>query len=155
MNEISNRLSEVRRARGESAADLAHRVGVSRQAIHAMEAGGYSPNTAVALKLARELEVPVEELFWLDESEGATLEPGWRGGECMRTVLLPFAVLGLAFAGDEQRLDLCRLMREPAKLAGKVVEVKGYLKPLMHGTYLKQEGCELLSCLNGGFMLKI
>ncbi len=48
------------------AADLARRVGVSRQTIYAIEAGSYVPNTEVALKLARELEVAVEELFSLD-----------------------------------------------------------------------------------------
>ena len=47
------------------AAELAKRVGVSRQTIYASEAGSYGPITAVALRLARELEVPVEELFAL------------------------------------------------------------------------------------------
>jgi DNA-binding XRE family transcriptional regulator len=38
---------------------LAHLVGVSRQTIYAMEAASYVPNTTVALKLARVLEVGV------------------------------------------------------------------------------------------------
>ena len=41
-------------------------MGVSRQTIHAIEGGSYVPNTEVALRLARALEVPVEELFTLD-----------------------------------------------------------------------------------------
>lgn len=52
-----------------AAAELARRVGVSRQTIYAMEAGGFVPNTAVALKLARALEVSVEELFHLAADE--------------------------------------------------------------------------------------
>ncbi|MGC4056101.1 MAG: substrate-binding domain-containing protein, partial [Paludibaculum sp.] len=62
---ILNHLGSVRRARGVSAAELARRVGVSRQTIHAIEAGSYIPNTEVTLKLSRELEVSVEELFTL------------------------------------------------------------------------------------------
>lgn len=62
---ISNRLAEVRESRGLSAAGLAGRIGVSRQTIHAIEAGNYAPNTALALRLARLLETRVEELFRL------------------------------------------------------------------------------------------
>jgi molybdate-binding protein/DNA-binding XRE family transcriptional regulator len=40
-------------------------VNVSRQTIYAIEAGTYVPNTEVALNLARELEVTVDELFSL------------------------------------------------------------------------------------------
>jgi molybdate-binding protein/DNA-binding XRE family transcriptional regulator len=49
------------------ASDLARRVHVSRQTIYAIEAGTYVPNTEVALNLARELEVTVDELFSLQE----------------------------------------------------------------------------------------
>jgi putative molybdopterin biosynthesis protein len=52
-----------------SASDLAARVGMSRQSIHAMEAGSYVPNTAVALALARSLGTSVEQLFSLDETD--------------------------------------------------------------------------------------
>lgn len=51
------------------AAELARRVGVSRQTIYAIESGAYVPNTVVALRLARELEVSVEDLFSLGEAE--------------------------------------------------------------------------------------
>lgn len=65
---VESRLAFVRQARGIAAAELARRVGVSRQTIYAIEAGSYVPNTAVALRLARELEVPVEDLFALAEA---------------------------------------------------------------------------------------
>jgi molybdate-binding protein/DNA-binding XRE family transcriptional regulator len=51
---------------------LARRVHVSRQTIYAIEAGTYVPNTEVALHLARELEVTVDELFSLREGSPAT-----------------------------------------------------------------------------------
>jgi molybdate-binding protein/DNA-binding XRE family transcriptional regulator len=66
---VHNRLSEVRQKRGVAAADLARHAGISRQTIYAMEAGDYVPNTAVALKLARALDVSVEELFRLEAAE--------------------------------------------------------------------------------------
>lgn len=87
---IENRLSQIRQKRGHSAAALAGKIGVSRQTIYAMEAGSYVPNTLVALKLARVLEVPVEEVFCLEDASpappsakevdllpgGQTVEPG-------------------------------------------------------------------------------
>ena len=64
---VENRLAQIRKSRGVGAADLARRVHVSRQTIYAIEAGTYVPNTEVALNLARELEVTVDELFSLQE----------------------------------------------------------------------------------------
>jgi DNA-binding XRE family transcriptional regulator len=64
-NRITNQLAVIRRGRGIGAADLARRVAVSRQTIYAIEAGSYTPNTELALGLARELEVSVEQLFSL------------------------------------------------------------------------------------------
>ena len=62
---VENRLAQIRKGRGVGASDLARRVNVSRQTIYAIEAGTYVPNTEVALNLARQLEVPFDELFSL------------------------------------------------------------------------------------------
>ena len=67
-----NRLALIRTNRGLSVAELAKRVGVIRQTIYAIETGSYVPNTEVALRLARELETPVEELFQLSETAGTS-----------------------------------------------------------------------------------
>ena len=64
---IKNQVAEIRKSRGIGASELAHRVNVSRQTIYAIEAGTYVPNTEVALHLARELEVTVDELFSFGE----------------------------------------------------------------------------------------
>src|SRR5580658_7841289 len=69
-----NRLAGVRKSRGVAAVDLAAQAGVTRQAIYAIEAGTYMPNTAVALKLARALETTVEELFALEPEDHASAE---------------------------------------------------------------------------------
>src|SRR5213075_171761 len=74
MGRVQTNLAAVRKARGVGAADLARKIGVTRQTIYAIEAGTYVPNTEVALRLARELEVTVEELFSLagDREDAAT-----------------------------------------------------------------------------------
>jgi putative molybdopterin biosynthesis protein len=64
---VQSRLAEIRKSRGVGASDLARRARVSRQTIYAIEAGTYVPNTEVALNLARELEVTVDELFSLQD----------------------------------------------------------------------------------------
>src|SRR5947199_69131 len=51
-----------------SAAQLAKLAGVSRQTVHAIEAGDYVPNTALALQLAQFLEARVEDLFSLEQA---------------------------------------------------------------------------------------
>jgi putative molybdopterin biosynthesis protein len=57
------RLKEVRTLRGITQTALAERVGLKRQAIYDIESGRYLPNTAVALKLSRELGCRVEDIF--------------------------------------------------------------------------------------------
>ncbi len=70
---VENRLHQIRTSRGIGATELAKRVEISRQTIYANEAGTYVPNTELALHLARELEVTVDELFTL--GEGGALPP--------------------------------------------------------------------------------
>jgi molybdate-binding protein/DNA-binding XRE family transcriptional regulator len=56
--------------------ELAERVGIKRQAVYDMESGRYMPNTLIALRLARELECRVEDLFVLempDDGQPVTL----------------------------------------------------------------------------------
>lgn len=74
MTRVRNQLASVRRNRGVSASDLACRVGVSRQTIYAIEAGAFVPNTEVTLRLARSLEVAVENLFLLEDDTTTPLE---------------------------------------------------------------------------------
>ncbi len=64
---IANRLREVRDERRWTQADLAGRVGVSRQTINSIETGRFEPSLGLALKLARLIGVPVEQLFSLPD----------------------------------------------------------------------------------------
>ncbi len=65
---VGHRVRLHRFLRGEmNQAELAARVGVSRQTIVAIEKGNYNPSVELALRLARELGATVEELFSLEE----------------------------------------------------------------------------------------
>ena len=64
---ISNRLRELRAERDLTQAALAELVGVSRKTINTIENGVFVPSTTLALKLARALGQPVEQLFSLDD----------------------------------------------------------------------------------------
>jgi putative transcriptional regulator len=70
MNErLFNRLLEVRTERDLTQAALAELVGVSRKTINTVENGVFVPSTLLALKLARALGRPVEDLFSLEPDE--------------------------------------------------------------------------------------
>jgi putative transcriptional regulator len=64
---IGTRLRDIRSEAGWTQAELADRVGVSRQTINYIENGTFCPSTYLALRLARVFDVAVEELFYLQE----------------------------------------------------------------------------------------
>lgn len=59
----------LRAERDWSQTDLGERVGVSRQAVTAIETGKFDPSLPLALKMARLFGQRVEEIFFLDEEE--------------------------------------------------------------------------------------
>ena len=62
---LGNRLLELRTERGLTQAGLAELVGVSRKTINTVENGVFVPSTTLALRLARALGRPVEDIFFL------------------------------------------------------------------------------------------
>jgi len=60
---LDNRLRVLRAERGWSQAELGGRLGVSRQAVNAIETGKYDPSLPLAFKLARLFELPIEDIF--------------------------------------------------------------------------------------------
>jgi putative transcriptional regulator len=60
---MRNRLRECRAARRWSQADLADRLGVSRQTVNALENGRYDPSLPLAFKIAEVFGEPIESLF--------------------------------------------------------------------------------------------
>ncbi len=78
LSHFENKLRSVRASRGLSQAALADASGITRQAIHAVEAGQYLPTTAVALRLAEALQCRVEDLFCL-AARGEVISGEWLG----------------------------------------------------------------------------
>jgi putative transcriptional regulator len=64
---LSNSLKEFRARHNLTQEDLAQQVGVTRQTIIAIEKGRFNPSVLLALKMARVLNVTVEELFRLKD----------------------------------------------------------------------------------------
>jgi putative transcriptional regulator len=61
---ITNNIRRLRFDANEmTQAELATRIGVTRQTLIAIEAAKYSPSLELAFKIARVFEVPLEEVF--------------------------------------------------------------------------------------------
>ena len=60
---MKNRLADLRGVRGWTQADLAARLGVSRQSVNALETGKYDPSLPLAFRIARLFELNIEQIF--------------------------------------------------------------------------------------------
>lgn len=60
---MNNRLRVLRAERRWSQADVAEKVGVSRQTVNAIETGRYDPSLPLAFAVARLFERTIEEIF--------------------------------------------------------------------------------------------
>ena len=66
---MKNNLKVERAIHNLTQAGLAEKIGVSRQSINAMEKNKYVPSTVLALKIAKLFNKPVEEIFFLEETD--------------------------------------------------------------------------------------
>ncbi len=64
---MTNRIRELRKAKGLRQEDLAEALGVSRQTIIAIENNKYNASLELAMRLARYLQTTIEELFLLED----------------------------------------------------------------------------------------
>ena len=61
---------KVERAKKDwTQAELAERIGVSRQAVNSIETGKFIPSTLLALRMAKLFGSPVEQIFQLEDEE--------------------------------------------------------------------------------------
>lgn len=65
----------LRAEREWSQAELAERLGVSRQTINAVETGKYDPSLPLAFAIARLFALRIEEVFTPDEEAGREEAP--------------------------------------------------------------------------------
>jgi len=67
---VTNTIRQLRFAHGEmTQADLADRVGLTRQTIIAIEQGRYSPSLEMAFQIARVFKVSLESVFQYPEGD--------------------------------------------------------------------------------------
>jgi putative transcriptional regulator len=66
---MKNKLKVLRAERDWSQEELGKRVGVSRQAINAIERGKFDPSLPVAFKLADLFELSIEDIFIRNASD--------------------------------------------------------------------------------------
>ena len=66
---MKNRLEEIRKAKGITQEELANALEVSRQTVGSLENGRYNPSIILAFKIARFIEVSIEEVFIYEEGQ--------------------------------------------------------------------------------------
>jgi putative transcriptional regulator len=66
---MKNNIRIERAIKNITQAELAEKVGVSRQTINTIESNKYIPSTVLTLKIARVFGKPVEEIFSLEETD--------------------------------------------------------------------------------------
>ncbi|WLR57301.1 helix-turn-helix transcriptional regulator [Mesobacillus subterraneus] len=66
---LANRVKELRAKHRYTQNDLAERVDVTRQTIVALEKGSYIPSLLLAMKIAQTFELPIEEIFFMEEEK--------------------------------------------------------------------------------------
>lgn len=74
---MKNRLRVLRAERRWSQAELAERLGVSRQTVNAVETEKYEPSLTLAFKMARLFGLLIEDIFMPDAIDGGQLPNGY------------------------------------------------------------------------------
>jgi putative transcriptional regulator len=78
---VTNSIRRLRAERGEmTQAELAERIGVTRQTVIAIEQGRYSPSLEMAFRIAHALGVPLDEAFAYTPDDEPSEEPEGRKG---------------------------------------------------------------------------
>ena len=63
---MQNKLKVLRAEHNWSQAELAERLGVSRQTVNALETGKYDPSLPLTFKISHIFQLPIEEIFQYD-----------------------------------------------------------------------------------------
>lgn len=66
---MKNTIKVERAKKDWTQAELAEKIGVSRQAVNSIETGKFVPSTLLALKMAKVFETSVEIIFQLEDTD--------------------------------------------------------------------------------------
>lgn len=125
---MNNRLRILRAECNWSQAELAKRLGVSRQTINALEVGKYDPSLPLALKIAQLFGCSIETVFFADPIEISEDPAMFKRftEKAIKTIMLAQEEsrrLGHNFVGTEQ--ILLGLMAEGSGIGGKALQAVG------------------------------
>lgn len=121
---MQNRLRILRAERNWSQADLAKRLGVSRQTVNALEVGKYDPSLPLAFKIAQLFRCPIETIFFSEERSMSMFERFTQKAVTAITLAQEEGRrMGHQFVGTEQLL--LGLIAEDSGMAAKVLKSAG------------------------------
>lgn len=110
---VTNSIRSLRFEHGQmTQADLAERIGVTRQTIIAIERGRYSPSLEMAFQIANVFDVPLEQLFQYPQGDESVESSGKRGRPATGRLVDELRKL-------RGRPDTERLIGEVEKLKGR------------------------------------
>lgn len=66
---MKNQIRELRKIKNYRQEDIANELGVTRQTINAIENDKYDPTLSLAMKIAKLLNKPLEEVFYLEQRD--------------------------------------------------------------------------------------
>lgn len=64
---VVNRIREIRLEKGITQVKMAEELRITRQTINAIEKHKYNPSLELALKIVKYFNVPIEDIFHLDD----------------------------------------------------------------------------------------
>ena len=166
---IVNAVRATRKARGMGQGELAEQVGLTRQAMYAIEGNHYLPSTAIALRLAQVLGCQVEDLFRLS-TKGEVIEAEWVGEEGLgsqalrvnvaqigdRTIARPLSELGdmLNFVVSADGLATKVLSQRKGRISQRVlVELLHDRKQIAQHVVIA--GCDPSLFIAGGYIRQL
>jgi putative molybdopterin biosynthesis protein len=152
---MANRLREVRNSRSISQTELARRVAMSRQALSAVEQEIYQPGVGIALRLARELDTTVEELFGAPKTRRLVVHAPGPTGQTARVGLVRTGGRLTAVPLAPQNLTLSIPGGAIAKkLSGNRVEVDSFRSSAEIDRTLIVAGCDPAIALVRDFLMR-
>ncbi len=66
---VHNKLTELRKERGETQEQLAQAIDVTRATINAIERGDYNPSLELAFRLALHFKKDIQEIFFVSKNK--------------------------------------------------------------------------------------
>lgn len=141
---LENHVRKHRKAERLSQKALADRLGVSRQAIHAIESGSQVPSTSLGLRMARVFGCGVEDLFKLAADPGMRASVAPAATDCETSARVALGQVDGRWVAH--RLPSHGLTAADGILAGEVDGGEADIQPLVDVGHLKRQNVLVAGC---------